>query len=99
MAGQGTLCGVVEPSRARVIEWSRQPGSFRVPRQRYEDVAADIRARIESGEYPRGSRLPSRKQLGQVYGASDTVLDKAFMLLRAEGLVETLAGVGVYVRP
>lgn len=98
MAGQGTLLGVVEPPGQSVIEWARQPGSTTVPKQRYEEVADDLRAKITSGVYPSGSRLPSRRQLGELYGVSDTVLDKAFFILRAAGLVETLVGVGVYVR-
>lgn len=69
-----------------------------MPKQRYEEIADDLRARIESGAYPPGSRMPSRRELGEQYGVSDTVLDKAFMILRVEGRVETLAGVGVYVR-
>ena len=68
------------------------------PMQQYERVAADLRSKIETGEYPPGSQLPSRAQLRVLYGVSDTVLDKAMFLLRAAGLTETLPGVGVYVR-
>lgn len=68
------------------------------PQQRYEEVASDLRSRIESGEYPPGSRLPSRRELAEEYSASDTVIDKAMLILRLAGLTETLPGVGVYVR-
>lgn len=68
-----------------------------MPRQRYEEVAADLRSRIDSGEFPPGSMLPSRKQLGEQYRISDTVADKAMMILRLAGLTETLPGVGVFV--
>ena len=68
-----------------------------MPRQRYEEIAADLRAKIESGEYPPGSQLPSRAELRELYTISDTVADKAMMLLRVAGLVETLPGVGVFV--
>lgn len=68
-----------------------------MPKQRYEQVADDLRQKIKSGEYPPASQLPSRAQMHDLYGVSDTVSDKAFMLLRQEGLVETLPGVGVFV--
>ncbi len=67
--------------------------------QQYERVAAELRARIESGAYPPGSQMPTRRQLREEFGASDTVIDKAMMILRAAGLTETLAGVAVYVAP
>lgn len=67
-------------------------------RQRYEEVAEDLRQKIVSGEYPPGAQLPSRAQMRDLYGVSDTVSDKALMILRTMGLVETLAGVGVFVR-
>lgn len=69
-----------------------------MPQQRYEEVAADLRHKIESGEYPSGSRLPSRAELRVMYQISDTVSDKALMILRAADLVETLPGVGVFVK-
>lgn len=69
-----------------------------MPQQRYEEVAADLRRKIESGEYPPGSRLPSRAELRVMYQISDTVSDKALMILRAADLVETLPGVGVFVK-
>lgn len=68
-----------------------------MPQQRYEEVAADLRRRIETGEYPPGSRLPSRAELAGMYQISDTVSDKAMWILRQLGLVETLPGVGVFV--
>lgn len=69
-----------------------------MPLQRYEQVAADLRAKIESGTYPPGSKLPSRAEMREIYAISDTVSDKALLILRASGLVETLAGVGVFVK-
>lgn len=75
-----------------------QPGSVTMPKQRYEQVAEDLRKQIGRGKkYPPGSQLPSRKELAEMYQISDTVADKAMMLLRIEGLTETLPGVGVFV--
>ena len=69
-----------------------------MPMQRYEQVASDLREKIKSGVYPSGAKLPSRSELRTIYQISDTVSDKALWILRQEGLVETLAGVGVFVR-
>lgn len=66
-------------------------------RQRYERVLDILRGHIASGEWPPGTQLPSRSELRNELSVSDTVLDKAFMMLRMEGLTETLPGVGVFV--
>jgi DNA-binding GntR family transcriptional regulator len=87
----------VDSPAQSVIEYAGQPGSVRMPKQRYEQVADDLRQKIKSGEYPPGSRLPSRSEMREIYGISDTVSDKALWILRQEHLVETLPGVGVFV--
>ena len=69
-----------------------------MPAQRYEEVAADLISKINDGTYPKGTKLPSRAQMRNIYKISDSVSDKALMIVRATGLVETLAGVGVYVK-
>ncbi len=66
--------------------------------QQYERVAAELRTRIQSRVYPPGSQMPTRRELREEFNASDTVIDKAMMILRVAGLTETLPGVGVYVR-
>lgn len=63
----------------------------------YERIAADLRARITSGDIPIGGSLPSMAQLCQQYGVSNTVVRAALLLLRAEGLTEGRQGVGVFV--
>lgn len=68
-----------------------------MPKQQYQVLADELRAKIESGEWEPGTKLPSRVQLCKEYGVSDTVVGKAMMILRATGLTETLEGVGVFV--
>ncbi|WP_326549718.1 winged helix-turn-helix domain-containing protein [Micromonospora sp. NBC_01813] len=68
-----------------------------MPKQQYQVLADELRAKIESGEWPPGTKLPSRSELCREYGVSDTVVGKAMMILRATGLTETLEGVGVFV--
>lgn len=57
------------------------------------------RARIESGEIGPGRPLPSKKHLRQEHGVSGETVDKAIGMLRAEGLVVTVKGKGIYARP
>lgn len=56
-----------------------------------------LRAKIESGQYPPGDRLPSEAQLTREHAVSRTVVREAIAALRADGLVEPRQGSGVYV--
>jgi DNA-binding FadR family transcriptional regulator len=65
----------------------------------YEQVAADIRAKILSGELAAGSALKSELYLAQEYKVGrDTVRD-AMAILRNEGLIESSRGHPTRVRP
>lgn len=68
------------------------------PRYRYEEIADDLQERIVGGEFPPGSRLPSRRELTADYGVTEPVIDRAMQVLRVKGITETLPGVGVFVR-
>jgi DNA-binding GntR family transcriptional regulator len=63
----------------------------------YEQLAAILRAQIESGELQPERALPSGKTLVQTYGVARGTVDKAIAVLKAEGLVYVLHGKGVYV--
>ncbi|MFF7734613.1 GntR family transcriptional regulator [Streptomyces sp. NPDC007984] len=64
----------------------------------YLRVAEELRARIESGELPPGTRLPSVAELIQQYGGSNSVATQAYKLLVGDGLVVSRHGAGHYVR-
>jgi GntR family transcriptional regulator len=66
------------------------------PRPAYVQLAAILRARIESGEIT--ARLPSERDLHQQYGLAPMTVRKAVRLLAEEGLVVTVTGRGTYVR-
>jgi GntR family transcriptional regulator len=68
-----------------------------VPKYRYEEIADDLIERIKSGEFPPGSRLPSRRELKDHYEVTEPVTDRAMQVLRIMGWTETLPGVGVFV--
>src|SRR5690349_21858161 len=65
---------------------------------RYQQVADDLRAKISSGKYPVGDRLPTKPALMKHYGIALGTLDRAIEELRKAGLVETRQGSGMYVR-
>lgn len=68
-----------------------------MPTYKYEDVSNVLRDRIRTGTYPPGSKLPTRQQIRAEFGVSDMVLTYAMRILRLEGLVDTLNGVGTFV--
>lgn len=56
-----------------------------------------LRERIASGEVPVGRRIPSMGELENESGVARDTLRKAAGLLKAEGLVETVTGMGISV--
>ena len=63
----------------------------------YQQIAADLRRRIESGELAPGDMVPSITSLTQEYGVSKGTAVKALDVLRREGLTRTVAGWGTFV--
>lgn len=64
---------------------------------RYQQIADDLRSRIERGEYPRGSRLPTENELMELYDASRNTIRDAVRLCVNLGLVHPQAGRGTFV--
>ncbi|MEU4644435.1 winged helix-turn-helix domain-containing protein [Micromonospora sp. NPDC023814] len=64
---------------------------------KWAQLADHIRARIESGEWAPGDKLPSTAQLKEEHGVSQTVVRQAILVLQMQGLVEGVHGVGVFV--
>lgn len=64
----------------------------------YEEVADEIRARIENGELPPGAVVPSENRLMSDYGVSRDTANKALRLLREAGLTEARQGAATRVR-
>jgi DNA-binding GntR family transcriptional regulator len=64
----------------------------------YKQIAAIIRARIESGEYPTGTRIPTESEMVETWEVARTTARRAIALLREEGLVTTVPQRGSYVR-
>jgi GntR family transcriptional regulator len=63
----------------------------------YRRIADDLRARIAGGEYPPGERLPTYAELATIYSASVSTIQRAVMLLQAQGVIVGVQGAGLYV--
>lgn len=67
------------------------------PRRLYRQVADQLRDLIEGGEFVRGERLPSERDLAEKLGLSRPTVREALIALEVEGLVRIRVGSGVYV--
>ena len=65
---------------------------------KYAQVVAEIKRRIERGDYPPGSLLPSEHQLVDEFGVSRPTIVKALSSLRQDGWIDTQQGKGSFVR-
>ena len=68
-----------------------------LPRRLYQEIAMQIRAHIESGEFPVGARLPAERELAKQLKVSRPSVREALIALEVEGLVEVKTGAGVFV--
>jgi GntR family transcriptional regulator len=57
-----------------------------------------IRFAIASRQYSPGHRLPSTRQLAMITGLHRNTISKVYQQLEDDGLVESLAGSGIYVK-
>lgn len=65
---------------------------------RYQQIAGELRDRIDSGEYRPGDRLPTRDALMSEFGVALNTVASAIALLEQEKRVESHQGVGTFVR-
>jgi len=64
---------------------------------KYTEIAAQIRAAIESGDYPVGSKLPAHRALAKKLQTTAVTVSKAYQLLAQQRVVESFVGRGSYV--
>lgn len=69
------------------------------PVPRYAQLAAILRAQIESGELAADRPIPSKRVIKERYGVSGTTTDRAVQVLKDAGLVVTVPGLGLFVLP
>lgn len=66
-------------------------------RRLYRQIADQIAALIDGGEYRGGQRLPPERDLARQLGVSRPSVREALIALEVEGYVEVRVGSGVYV--
>ncbi|RGA00899.1 GntR family transcriptional regulator [Microbispora triticiradicis] len=64
---------------------------------RYQEIAAELRRRIETGELRPGDRVPSTREIIRRWGVAMATATKVLTELRREGLVRAVPGVGTVV--
>jgi len=67
------------------------------PQRLYRQIAEQLRALIEAGEFAVGARLPAERELAQQLGVSRPSVREALIAMEVEGWVEVRTGSGVYV--
>ncbi|MFA5665183.1 FadR/GntR family transcriptional regulator [Castellaniella sp.] len=64
----------------------------------YRIIADRIAAKIESGDFPVGERLPAERLLSDQLGVSRASVREALIALELQGYVDVRVGAGVFVR-
>ncbi len=80
-------------SKDPILQMEPLSASAKMPQR----VRAALQELIRNGSYTPGSRLPAEGEMAQRFGVSRTVIREAVSHLRAEGLVESRQGSGVFV--
>jgi DNA-binding GntR family transcriptional regulator len=66
---------------------------------RYVEVADDLRARINAGEFTNGAQMPTESALCERHGVSRFTVREALRRLQSEGLIRRRRGSGTTVDP
>jgi len=64
----------------------------------YEQIVKQIQHAIRDGQLPRGTKLPTERELAEQFGVSRSVVREAIKVLDTMGLVESRQGSGSFVR-
>lgn len=67
------------------------------PRTGYAEIAAHYRRLIQDGQLAPGDQLPSMREVGEQQNASIATVNRAFQLLKSEGLTTVKPGIGTVV--
>ncbi len=64
----------------------------------YRQIADYLETRISNGEFPPGSRLPSERDLANIWQVNRSTINSAFEELRTTGLINRTVGQGTIVQ-
>ena len=62
-----------------------------------QEIAADIRSKVATGEWPPGFKLPPTHELATYYEVARGTIDTVMEILRVEGVIAGVAGGRRYV--
>lgn len=63
----------------------------------YEEIVTQIKDAVENGQFRPGDRLPSERELAEMFGVGRTSVREALRALEAEGLIVTRQGQGTFI--
>ncbi len=66
-------------------------------RRLYQQLASELKRRIEADEYRVGDKLPAERLIAEEMEVSRTVVREAIIMLEVEGYVEVRKGSGIHV--
>ncbi|WP_127957216.1 transcriptional regulator ExuR [Serratia microhaemolytica] len=66
-------------------------------RRLYQQLAAELKQRIERGTYTIGDKLPAERCIAEEMDVSRTVVREAIIMLEVEGYVDVRKGSGIHV--
>ncbi|GAU79274.1 GntR family transcriptional regulator [Fusibacter sp. 3D3] len=64
----------------------------------YDQIRMSVLQMISSGQLKEGDKVPTEKELGELFGASRITVRRALKELEAEGALEILHGKGTFVK-
>ena len=64
---------------------------------KYQEIAAKVSAKIDSGEYVKGAKLPTHRELAQQLHTTAVTVAKAYQLLVEQQRIESFVGRGSFV--
>ncbi|RWR01034.1 transcriptional regulator [[Pantoea] beijingensis] len=67
------------------------------PPRLYQQLAAELRLRLEAGHYSIGDKLPAERLLAEEKNVSRTVVREAMIMLEVEGYIAVRKGSGIHV--
>lgn len=62
-----------------------------------DQIVEDLADRIQRGQYPPDTRLPTYDELARLYSVSPATIGTVIKVLKAKNLVYGIAGKGVFV--
>lgn len=79
-----------------IESWCRTESTMTIP-MGSRQIADDLRARIQAGEYPPGEPIPTLAELAKMYSVAVSTIQKAISRLQIEGVLVGVQGKRNYV--